>query len=784
VKTLIQQLLFGSSLPFQATPDSRYFFDFASFEFARQTVTRSIIRSEGPCVVLGGAGLGKSLLATIVAEQLRERMDIVTLQSARLNGRRALLQSILFELKLPYREMSEGELRLSILDRLEPTPDRAPDGVLIIVDEGQSLHWKLLDELRLISNFARNHQPRVKLVVLGDMRLEETLAMPQLESFNQRLAARCYLQPMNRAETSGFVQHQLRVAGVDPIQVITQDALQAIFSASHGNPRLVNQLMSHALWLANENSQLPISAALIGDAWSELQQLPSPWASQAESSTTVSAIEFGELSAGFDEPEIELSVPAIPADVSSRIRDVASATAFSEEEFDRAGQVLQFENPAASIVAAEHTIQAVPSSTKSPTISVKVTVSNSQTEAGSAAEMTPSEQISFSAEDDSEQYDNCGEFFAAFKPTTSGKYLQDLESSGINDAWRITSDPNAPATYEVQLEPNLLQFDRSTETKTHWFALTENANIGEKKDFEEDRINVLIAEQQQYDTMGIWENDPPLQSQLHDQADPVNTLPSTSSNPFANTTSSLGSIFGNDFEDEIEVPGVASPKQADTVSAIRPSHSGSAENVFAVQPQLVSTSEPDWELPDISDPHEASLASLEYITRLQQYADALTKTTQSSLSADNASHDPSPSGPGMPIAEFWTIDVGTSDSKTSPGQGANGRLEESIEELVAQLNFSAFTVEPFSIEQIPLTVENSRPADSIRSGKNSEIYMMHRPLEAEKSVLSAVNEVDDDRDMLIVEEDVPVSSRSVENSGKGVPTKPTPYTQLFARLRK
>ncbi len=62
------------------------------------------------------------------------RFQVATLASARLCTRRALLQNILFELKLPYRDREEGELRLSLIDHLEPT-DKCPHGMLLLVDE-------------------------------------------------------------------------------------------------------------------------------------------------------------------------------------------------------------------------------------------------------------------------------------------------------------------------------------------------------------------------------------------------------------------------------------------------------------------------------------------------------------------------------------------------------------------------------------------------------------------------------------------------------------------------
>ncbi|MEZ6078359.1 MAG: AAA family ATPase [Pirellulaceae bacterium] len=298
-----EELYHSPERPFRATPDIRYYFAHDSVEAARQTVVRAVLRAEGPVMVLGGAGLGKSLLGTVVVKDFAARFDIVQLHAARLCSRRALLQSILFELDLPYRDLSEGELRLSILARLEPSSDHAPDGVVIVVDEAHTLPAKLLDELRLISNFTRANQPRARLVLIGNLRLEDIFAEPQLESFNQRLAARCYLQPMNRQQTRQYVFHQLTTAGFNPKELITEDATQAVYAASDGVPRLVNQIMDHALALAATGNQCPISSSLVEEAWADLQQLPAPWHAGADKSPSqlstspnaASTVEFGVL---------------------------------------------------------------------------------------------------------------------------------------------------------------------------------------------------------------------------------------------------------------------------------------------------------------------------------------------------------------------------------------------------------------------------------------------------------------------------------------------------------
>ena len=99
-----------------------------SLEQARQTLIRCIDRAEGPGLVIGPAGTGKSLLCQMLAAHFRGRFQVAHLAGARLCTRRALLQNILFELKLPYRDMDEGELRLSLVDHLEPRSG-GPEGL-------------------------------------------------------------------------------------------------------------------------------------------------------------------------------------------------------------------------------------------------------------------------------------------------------------------------------------------------------------------------------------------------------------------------------------------------------------------------------------------------------------------------------------------------------------------------------------------------------------------------------------------------------------------------------
>src|SRR6185436_9609620 len=225
-----------SHRPFTPAPDAEAYIPTGSLEQARQTLLRCIGRAEGPGLVIGPAGTGKSLLCQILAKHFRGRFQVAHLAGARLCTRRALLQNILFELKLPFRDMDEGELRLSLVDHLDPRSG-GPEGLLLLVDEANSLPLRLLEEIRLLTNVVRDGQARVRLVLAGNLALEERLTSPKLESFHQRIAARCYLQPLSRDETIFYVQEQMRRSGVSADGIFTAAAQAAIHTATDGIPR-------------------------------------------------------------------------------------------------------------------------------------------------------------------------------------------------------------------------------------------------------------------------------------------------------------------------------------------------------------------------------------------------------------------------------------------------------------------------------------------------------------------------------------------------------------------
>jgi type II secretory pathway predicted ATPase ExeA len=317
----LRQLVDRSERVFPSYPLAAHYFPAASIEDARQRLSRAIERGDGPGLVIGTAGTGKSLLLQVMAAQLQDRFDVVLLACARVSTPRALIQAILFEMGLRYHAQDEGELRLSLLDHLLSVQE-CPEGLLMLVDEAQTLSPALLDELRVLTNLVRGGVPRVRLVLAGSAALDESLAEPELQSFSQRLSTRCYLSPLNREETTQFIRAHVGAAGAAPDDLFADSAWPAVFEVTDGVPRLINQLCDRALLIAHAQNQPRIERDVVEAAWADLQQLPTHWertpVTRGTPSTT-EVVEFGGLSsddATRDSDQYTVGDPGELSDVS------------------------------------------------------------------------------------------------------------------------------------------------------------------------------------------------------------------------------------------------------------------------------------------------------------------------------------------------------------------------------------------------------------------------------------------------------------------------------------
>ena len=130
------------------------------------------------------------------------------------------------------------------LEDLSTTKHRAP---VVILDEAHLLTQPMLEQLRLLFSDKMDSQSLATLVLVGHPDLRRTLHLSVHEAFNQRLAVRYYLGPLDLQETIGYIKHQVRMAGYTAGPLFTDDAIQRIFEYTKGIPRRINQVCTTAL---------------------------------------------------------------------------------------------------------------------------------------------------------------------------------------------------------------------------------------------------------------------------------------------------------------------------------------------------------------------------------------------------------------------------------------------------------------------------------------------------------------------------------------------------------
>jgi general secretion pathway protein A len=256
-----------------ASPRTQFYHPAAAIDAALQGIERAVRRAEGIALVVGQPGTGKSLLLGMIAEHVREDFDVALLCGARICTRRALWQSILAEIGEPYRGIDEVELRIALVERIRGLAATG-SGLVILVDEAHTLPTRLIEELRLLTNVP-TPLPAVHIVLAGSTKLEELLALPRMESLAQRIAVRGYLEPLDHAETLAYLRTQTKAAALDWERLFEPGCDAAVFTATDGVPRLINQLCDHALVRAGESGRR-VTPGDIAAAWREIQRLPTP----------------------------------------------------------------------------------------------------------------------------------------------------------------------------------------------------------------------------------------------------------------------------------------------------------------------------------------------------------------------------------------------------------------------------------------------------------------------------------------------------------------------------
>lgn len=234
------------ALPFQLTPDPRFFFNSAGHTRAMAHLTYGLHQAEGFIVITGEVGTGKTTLVDLLLSQLdASAFATAKIVTSQLNG-----EDVLRMVAAAYGLYQPGMEKTALLRRIEDfvlANMRGRKRSLLIVDEAQNLSITALEELRMLSNFGRGANAPLQSFLVGQPQFRAIMASPELEQLRQRVIASYHLGPLSSDETRDYILHRLKTVGWENDPALSEEAFAAIYRETDGVPRRINTLCSRVL---------------------------------------------------------------------------------------------------------------------------------------------------------------------------------------------------------------------------------------------------------------------------------------------------------------------------------------------------------------------------------------------------------------------------------------------------------------------------------------------------------------------------------------------------------
>ena len=114
----------------------------------------------------------------------------------------------------------------------------------------------------------------MQIVLMGQPELRQKLSQPELRQLRQRITVRYHLRPLDLAETTGYINHRLALAGANGTPRFDDGAIKLVHEYSDGIPRLINAVCDKTLLAGFVVQTGLMTRKLVDLAIEELQGVP------------------------------------------------------------------------------------------------------------------------------------------------------------------------------------------------------------------------------------------------------------------------------------------------------------------------------------------------------------------------------------------------------------------------------------------------------------------------------------------------------------------------------
>jgi general secretion pathway protein A len=261
-----------SEQPFGVTPDSRFLYLGPKHREALASLVYGTESNRGFLALIAKPGMGKTSLLYHYLSYLRDKARTAFVFRTDCDSRE-FIRHLLIDLGIDVAGMDLPAMHDS-LNRLLTEEMRAGRRFVLVIDEAQNLDEKVLESVRLLSNFETPWVKLMQIVLAGQPQLADRLASPSLAQLRQRVSMVIRIEPFNNQDVNAYIDHRLGVAGCENPALFTVGARKLIAEHSEGIPRNINNLCFNAMSLACALKRKAIDRDIIQEVIADLDLEP------------------------------------------------------------------------------------------------------------------------------------------------------------------------------------------------------------------------------------------------------------------------------------------------------------------------------------------------------------------------------------------------------------------------------------------------------------------------------------------------------------------------------
>ena len=234
--------------PFGVTPDPRFLYLSRQHQEALASLVYGTESNRGFMALIAKPGMGKTSLIFRYLEDLRGKARTAFVFQTGCDSRE-FIRHVLLDLGIDSTGKDLPAMH-ELLNQVLVEEMRAGRRFVLVIDEAQNLDDKVLESVRLFSNFETPWMKLMQIVIAGQPGLAEKLSQPCMTQLRQRISLVIRVAPLNNEEISAYIDHRLSIAGCKDSKLFTPGARGLIAEYSEGIPRKINTVCFNAMSLA------------------------------------------------------------------------------------------------------------------------------------------------------------------------------------------------------------------------------------------------------------------------------------------------------------------------------------------------------------------------------------------------------------------------------------------------------------------------------------------------------------------------------------------------------